>query len=727
LKAVDLELARLAESRGWIPGERARAALSEADRCQALGLEKSVDEILVEGNHLTQEQARSLRDALGLSLRQPRIGDYELVRRVGVGGMGTVFEACHVRLKQRIALKVLLPKLSRDPEAKERLLKEARALARLSHPNLVHAIDAGQDGDRCYLAMEFVDGENLLQMLLREGPFSPRRVCEIARDVCRALAALEEKGLVHRDVKPANVLVDPAGRVRLADFGLMIQPGEANGAAEPVCGTPHYISPEQVQHRRELDIRSDLYALGATCYHLLAGEPPFTGKSTKEIVQGHLKKPPPPLSKLRKDVPSDLELLVLRWLSKAPEDRPASAIVACSEVEAVLHRIDARERLRRLLRRPPVIAAAVVAVVLLSAGGIALHRRAQHPPAAENPAAHSPRSDEDAAAPRNGALPTPAAKAPVAAQVPGEARLPPDVTSPPDATGPASVPSAEKDATAVDTQRPAPGALPPPPPPHPTPRSDSGAAGAIARRPGKAEAFAVGRLFSGLIEATEKSRRAVAELAQRWASDAARFEPRRKLAQSFHAAFAGIGPGDGPWSVVLRYDFADPAQLDDFRGRPGSWRVEDGALTGLAEPIGDPLLSVAWLSGPVLVEGALEVESPLLVGWGQLRVAPGRGEDARIWREADGEEVPILAAPSTPPGPWSVELGREFISVRIGGRDFHVDVPSSEGDAPQSSRLLLKIAAGRRLRRLDVTAELDPVWAAERARALEASGNGKGR
>ena len=147
MKATDADFARVALAKGLISRERHDLVLAEADRLQALGLEKSVDEILVERGDITSEHARSLREALGWSVTRPRIGGYEIIRRVGIGGMGTVFEARHVRLNQRIALKVLFPRLSKDPRLTERFLREARALAKLDHQHLVHAIDAGQDGE----------------------------------------------------------------------------------------------------------------------------------------------------------------------------------------------------------------------------------------------------------------------------------------------------------------------------------------------------------------------------------------------------------------------------------------------------------------------------------------------------------------------------------------------------------------------------------------------------
>ena len=339
MRPSDVELSRLVVDRGWLDEMTSIEGLQEADRCQALGLDKSLEEVLVERGQLSVAQVRDLRRALGWTVDRPRIGGFEIVRRVGLGGTGSVFEARHVRLGQRVALKVLYPRLAQDPRITARFLNEARALARLDHPNLVHAFDLGRDGAYFYLAMEFIEGENLLQVLTSQGPLTPVRSVEIVRAVVSGLAELERNDLIHRDIKPANILLDEegSGRVKLADFGLLKRGSLAANETtdEWVCGTPHYLSPEQARGDGTEDIRSDLYSLGATWFHLLTGQPPFVGSSTREILIAHRSKRPPPLARVHADVPKPLERTLRRWLAKNPKDRPRSSAEALCDLDAL--------------------------------------------------------------------------------------------------------------------------------------------------------------------------------------------------------------------------------------------------------------------------------------------------------------------------------------------------------------------------------------------------------
>ena len=337
MKPPEVELTRLATEKGWIDRVSSLECLREADRCQALGLAKSVDEILLERGFLSQEQLEALRAEIGTALDRPRIGGYEIVRRVGLGGAGSVFEARHVRLGQRVALKVLYPRYARSASMTKRFLREARTLARLSHPHLVHAIDVGRDRDYFFLAMEFVDGENLLQHVTRQGPLSVRDALAVVRSVVQALGALDARGLVHRDVKPSNVLLanrtnGTYDRIKLTDLGLLRSSQRSMEGDTWICGTPHYIAPEQALGD-EVDVRTDLYSLGATWFHMLAGRPPFVGSTTKEIVQAHARRQPPSVREFRPEVPTAVARTISRWLSKEPDRRPADADAALAEID----------------------------------------------------------------------------------------------------------------------------------------------------------------------------------------------------------------------------------------------------------------------------------------------------------------------------------------------------------------------------------------------------------
>ena len=330
-KTSDLEFTRLATSRGWLSVDAAQRALAEADRSAALGMEKTVGEILLEIGELDAARVKSLREALGWTLRSARVGDYQIVRRIGLGGMGVVFEARHVRLGQKAALKVLYPRLAANRSFRELLFREARVLARLHHPNLVHPIDFGSDGDYYYLALELIEGEDLLQRVERLGSLEPRESLDVVRDVLRALGALEKRGLIHGDVKPSNILLDVTGRAKLADLGLMRRAGTFPPGRR-IHGTPQYLSPELIRGGELVDTRSDLYALGATWFHLVCGRTPFVGVSREEILRRHLSQPVefPPSGPA---VPADVAHAIRRLLSKDVASRPESCQVALEQLE----------------------------------------------------------------------------------------------------------------------------------------------------------------------------------------------------------------------------------------------------------------------------------------------------------------------------------------------------------------------------------------------------------
>ncbi len=682
MKAGDQELARLAQTREWISEDVFRNVLAEVKRFQALGLEKSVEEILLESGMLSAEQVRSLRETLGLVLREERIGDYKIVRRIGVGGMGTVFEAYHVRLKQRIALKILLPSLSKDPLATERFIREARMLARLNHPHLVHAIDAGQDGDRYYLAMEYIEGENLFQMLLRAGPLNPVRSCEILREVCKALEFLEGKGLVHRDVKPANILVGTDGVVKLADLGLLLSPAASGGEPRQTCGTPHYVSPEQIKRKTELDVRSDLYSLAATWYYLLTGKPPFTGKSPREIMEGHLHRVPPAPSRLRPELPTSLDGVLLRWLSKDRDKRPASAKDALGEIEILLSALRNQPRKGWIGQYlVPALAITLISVLcfpFLRGPG----QRRPGPPA-------SPITQPGVT---------------VATERVTVPDLPPSTPSlsPQPAVSRRLLPTKPDPVSREPISDPPLSSSPPPPP---VPWS----------------------LMTPLQAVVQGGRSRVAELARSVSAALAprldEFRPLEPFCRSFHASSVAVEPRPFPGEVSLRYEFRSTTELLDFRSRQGSWGVWDDQLVGLAEPFSDPLWTLAWFEAPVSLEGELREAAAMIVGFEDLCVAPGRGLDVRVWREVESAPVPVLTVPVVPRGRWRVTFGKAGVELRVEGEALGVAKPlePSRSLQPGVGRVFLKLAPSRTMEWLRIDGKLAFDWALERRSLLGTS------
>jgi eukaryotic-like serine/threonine-protein kinase len=266
-------------------------------------------------------------------------GRYQLGALLGVGGMARVYVASDRVLERHVAVKVLSPPYAQDPLFVERFRREARSAAKLSHPNIVAVFDSGSDADQPYLVMEYVAGQSLAQLLASQGRLAPRRAAELAIEVCKALAAAHAQGLVHRDVKPANVLVAEDGRVQVTDFGIVKAAAATTlTGTGTVLGTAAYLSPEQAQGG-PVDARSDIYSLGCVLYELLCGSPPFgSGADSPPVAVAtrHLHQPPEPPSARNPQVDASLDAVVLTALAKDPAHRYQSAVELQNALEQVL-------------------------------------------------------------------------------------------------------------------------------------------------------------------------------------------------------------------------------------------------------------------------------------------------------------------------------------------------------------------------------------------------------
>ena len=273
----------------------------------------------------------------------------EILELLGQGGMGAVYKARQLPLDRLVALKILPPRPAGDPGFAERFTREARALAKLSHPNIVAVHEFGQLDGLHYFIMEFVDGLNLRQ-LEQTGKLSAREALQIIPQICEALQFAHDEGIVHRDIKPENVLLDKKGRVKIADFGIAKLLGKGGDArltgAKDVVGTPHYMAPEQVEHPETVDHRADIYSLGVVFYEMLTGELPL-GKFQ------------PPSKKVQVDV--RLDEIVLHTLEKEPERRYQHARQVKTDVETVVASPGSAER----LRAAPSVAARLPGVVVV--------------------------------------------------------------------------------------------------------------------------------------------------------------------------------------------------------------------------------------------------------------------------------------------------------------------------------------------------------------------------
>ena len=257
-------------------------------------------------------------------LRRALGDDYELLTLLGKGGFGRVYRVRDLHLEREVALKVLHPSLTQDPEVVERFRREAQLAARLSHPNIVNIYDiAGRFGLLWY-TMELIDGPSLAQLVERDGPLPLEQVLRMLREALSALAHAHGSGLVHRDIKPENILIDPTGSVQITDFGLALALRGKYGGATSQSGTPQFASPEQLLGER-VDQRSDLYSLAAVVYYALLGTPPFPGVTTEQVLARQTTNQLPTASDRRDDVSEALERVLDRALSADVESRYPSA------------------------------------------------------------------------------------------------------------------------------------------------------------------------------------------------------------------------------------------------------------------------------------------------------------------------------------------------------------------------------------------------------------------
>jgi serine/threonine-protein kinase len=264
-----------------------------------------------------------------------QLGQYRLKKLLGAGGMGEVYLAEHTLLRRPCAVKLILPEQTLDPANLQRFEREVRAMATLTHWNTVEVFDYGHaDDGTFYYVMEYLPGKNLETLVARHGPLPPARAIHFLRQVCRALREAHGVGLLHRDIKPSNVIACERGGVydvaKLLDFGLVHKTGLGQDAEKltvvgSVVGSPPFMSPEQAAGRDDVDRRSDIYSVGGVAYFLLTGQPPFAKQTAMEMMLAHAYEAPKPPSEVRPDVPRDLEEVVLRCLSKKPEERFADA------------------------------------------------------------------------------------------------------------------------------------------------------------------------------------------------------------------------------------------------------------------------------------------------------------------------------------------------------------------------------------------------------------------
>lgn len=322
IAAANTEEERLAQAligRGLITREE----LQQCPSAEAPVSGQALLSRLVKSGFLTANQARRAVQELQMLVGQ-QIPGYHLLEKLGQGGMGLVYKAKQLSMNRLVAIKLLHQRLVANPQYLENFTREAHVAAKLSHNNIVQAIDVGSAGDLHYFVMEYVEGTTLRKLLDGGKIYNEREALEIVIQIAQALDHAHRRQLVHRDIKPGNIILTPEGVAKLADLGLARQTGDtARAKAEKglALGTPYYISPEQVQGREDIDIRADIYALGATAYHMATGKTPFASPNIDEVLDAHLRTELTPPDHLNTTLSSGFGEVVEFMMAKSRQKR----------------------------------------------------------------------------------------------------------------------------------------------------------------------------------------------------------------------------------------------------------------------------------------------------------------------------------------------------------------------------------------------------------------------
>ena len=265
-----------------------------------------------------------------------RIDFYEILQCLGSGGMGTVYKAHDEKLDRVVALKVMLKDFRGDPELLDAFRSEARAVAKINHPNIAQIYSLGENKGKPYIVMEYVAGSHLDSLVFSPKPLDQAKVMWTGMKIAAGLRVAADAGLVHGDIKPENIVYDDSGVPKLLDFGIA---SASNAKSTSVWGTPYYISPEKIRNRR-VDFRSDIYCLGGTLYHALTKHPPYENADVREVLRAHLFGPPEPMSKYRPDIDPEVEAIISRMLQIDPADRYPTYGALIADIRKYLRRVN---------------------------------------------------------------------------------------------------------------------------------------------------------------------------------------------------------------------------------------------------------------------------------------------------------------------------------------------------------------------------------------------------
>lgn len=326
---------------GRVVVERGLVSASELEKAQSrqeLDPGASLADALLSEGFVTTTQIDRLRSEIDSERGTQRLPGYQIIRKLGAGAMATVYLAKQVSLDRFVAIKVLPRRYSDNADFIDRFQKEGRAAAKLNDPNIVAAYDVGNSGEHHYFVMEYVDGETVYDRITANKRFDEAEAIAVTQQVASALTHAHERGFIHRDIKPKNIMISRNGVVKLADLGLaraLSDKDAAEAEAGKAFGTPFYISPEQIRGKVDIGPQADIYGLGATLYHMVTGRVPFKGKNPSDVMYRHLKEPLVPPDHVNPAVSSGLAQIIEMMMSKNPADRYRTAMELSEDLSLV--------------------------------------------------------------------------------------------------------------------------------------------------------------------------------------------------------------------------------------------------------------------------------------------------------------------------------------------------------------------------------------------------------
>jgi serine/threonine-protein kinase len=339
---IDTIIGKIVVDQGLATPEEVQACLEQARATSVDGNSKSLPLLLVENDFITKRQLERIKAQAEAERSGQQIPGYKVLGQLGKGAMATVFKAKQLSLDREVAIKVLPRKFTNNPQFIERFYAEGRAAAALNHPNIVQAYDVGQAGDYHYFVMEYVEGRTVYDDIVKHKKYNEADAIDIVIQTTEALQHAHAKGLIHRDVKPKNIMLSKEGVAKLADMGLaraMSDKEAAEAEQGKAFGTPYYISPEQIRGEKDIGPPSDLYSLGATLYHMVTGNVPFDGKNPSAVMHKHLKAELVAPDHVNPKLSPGISEVIEMMMSKAPRDRYQN----CADLLVDLRAVRARQ------------------------------------------------------------------------------------------------------------------------------------------------------------------------------------------------------------------------------------------------------------------------------------------------------------------------------------------------------------------------------------------------